>query len=329
MRVLVTGGGGFLGSAIARRLAARGDEVHSFSRGRYPELEAVGIHCHQGDITDAASLRNAARDCDVICHVAAKPGIWGSYQSFFDTNVLGTRNVLAICRDLGIRRLVHTSSPSVVFDGKDMEGVDESVPYPDHFEAAYPKTKAIAEREVLAASDNNLATVALRPHLIWGPGDNHLIPRLLARAKAGALRRIGSGNPKVDSVFVDNAADAHVLAVDRLHPGSPIAGKAYFITQDEPMPIWDLINAILATADLPPVQRSVPTGAAVAVGAVLEVVHRLLPMLGEPRMTRFLARELSTAHWFDISAAKRDLGYVPHISTEEGLARLKASFIGV
>jgi nucleoside-diphosphate-sugar epimerase len=329
MRVLVTGGGGFLGSALARRLAARGDEVHSFSRGRYPELEAVGVHCHQGDITDTAALRNAARDCDVICHVAAKPGIWGSYQSFFDTNVLGTRNVLAICRDLGIRRLVHTSSPSVVFDGKNMEGVDESVPYPDHFEAAYPKTKAIAEREVLAANDKNLATVALRPHLIWGPGDNHLIPRLLARAKAGALRRIGTGNPKVDSVFIDNAADAHILAVDRIHPGSPIAGKAYFITQDEPMPIWDLINAILGTADLPPVHRSIPTGAAVAIGAVLEGVHRLLPMLGEPRMTRFLARELSTAHWFDISAAKRDLGYVPQISIEEGLARLKASFAGV
>lgn len=328
MKALVTGGGGFLGKAIARSLVERGNEVRSFSRGHYSELAQLGITSIQGDITDTNTLRDAARGCDILFHVAAKPGIWGSYQSFFDTNVVGTRNVLAICRELGIKRLVHTSSPSVVFDGEDMEGADESVPYPDHYEAHYPKTKAIAEQEVLAANGPELATVALRPHLIWGPGDNHLIPRLLARARAGALRRIGSRNPKVDSVYIDNAADAHLLAADRLSPGSPVAGKAYFISQGEPMPIWDLINRILQTADLPPVTRTIPTGVAVAAGAVLEVVHGIFPSLGEPRMTRFLARELSTAHWFDLTAARRDLGYEPKVTIAEGLERLREALTG-
>lgn len=325
MKALVTGGGGFLGSAIARQLRARGDIVRSFSRRTYPELAKLGIESMQGDISDPIAVLKAAEGCDIVFHVAAKPGIWGPYREFFETNVVGTRNVLAACKQLGIGRLVHTSSPSVVFNGRDVEGDDESVPYPEHFEADYPKTKAQAEQEVLTANGPDLATVALRPHLIWGPGDNHLIPRLLARAKAGALRRIGSRNPKVDSVYIDNAADAHLLAADRLEPGSPIAGRAYFITQGEPMPVWDLINAILATANLPPVTRTIPTGVAVTVGAVLEKIHGLIPSLGEPRMTRFLARELSTAHWFDLSAARRDLGYEPQVSIHEGLERLRQS----
>ncbi|MFO0945456.1 MAG: NAD-dependent epimerase/dehydratase family protein [Planctomycetota bacterium] len=325
MRALVTGGGGFLGSAIARKLAARGDEVRSFSRSRYPELETLGIHCYEGDITDADAVRDAARGCDVVFHVAAKPGVWGPYIDYFRTNVLGTQNVIDACRRLGIRKLVHTSSPSVVFDGRDMEGVNESVPYPEHFEAAYPKTKAIAERAVLDANGSSLATVALRPHLIWGPGDNHLIPRLIARAKARQLRRIGGRNPKVDSVYVDNAADAHLLAADRLQPGAPLAGRAYFITQGEPMPVWDLVDAILKAHGLPPVKGTVPTWLAIALGGALEGIHQLLNLAREPRMTRFVARELSTAHWFDISAAKRDLGYEPRVSTAEGLRRL-ASF---
>lgn len=325
MKALVTGGGGFLGAAIARRLAARGDQVRSFSRSRYPELEALGIECHTGDISDAVAVERASEGRDIVFHVAAKPGIWGPYADYFRTNVVGTRNVIAACRRLGIRRLVHASSPSVVFDGRDMEGVDESVPYPDHYEAAYPRTKAMAERAVLEANGNELATVALRPHLIWGPGDNHLIPRLLARAKANQLRRIGRRNPKVDSVYVDNAAHAHVLAGDRLAVGAPIAGRAYFITQGEPMPIWDLVDSILDAHGLPPVTGTVPTWLAVGLGGTLEAVHRMFRLSREPRMTRFLARELSTAHWFDITAAHRDLGYEPLVSTSEGLRRLASS----
>ena len=325
MIALVTGGGGFLGSAIVRRLRERGDRVHTFSRRHYPELAALGVAQHQGDIADPIAVSRAAAGCDIVFHVAAKAGIGGRYRAYHRANVLGTANVLTACRHHGIPRLVYTSSPSVVFDGRDMDGVDESVSYPTHYEAAYPHTKATAERMVLRANGSTLATVSLRPHLIWGPGDNHLIPRLLARARAGRLRRLGRESKRIDSVYIDNAADAHVLAADRLAPRSLIAGKAYFITQGEPVPVWDLINRILHTAGLGPVTRSIPTGLAYAMGGLLELVYSVFWPNDEPPMTRFLVRELTTAHWFDLTAARRDLGYHPKVSLDEGLSRLAAS----
>ena len=326
MKALVTGGGGFLGGAIVRGLRQRGDAVRSFSRQEHPHLAALGVEQRQGDLANSSDVLAAAKDCDLVFHVAAKAGIWGAYEDYHRANVVGTENVLAACQRHGIHRLVYTSSPSVVFDGRDMEGVNESTPYPQHYEAHYPRTKARAEQSVLAANSARLATVALRPHLIWGPGDNHLVPRILAKARAGQLRRIGSRANRVDSLYIDNAAAAHLLAADRLAPGSPVAGKVYFIAQDEPLPVWDLINRILAAADLPPVERTIPTGVAYAAGAILEGCHWLLQLKGEPRMTRFLARELSTAHWFDLTAARRDLGYSPEVSLAEGLRRLQASF---
>jgi nucleoside-diphosphate-sugar epimerase len=326
VRALVTGGGGFLGKAIVERLRARGDHVQSFSRGDYPELRALGVPLFQGDLTDPNSLSRAAEGCDIVFHVAARPGIWGPYREYYLTNVVGTENVLAVCRQLGIARLVYTSTPSVVFDGKNQEGIDESAPYPNHYHAYYPQTKAQAERLVLQANDSGLSTVALRPHLIWGPGDHHLVPRIIARARSGALRRIGSGVNLVDCVYIDNAADAHILAADRLSPGSPIAGKAYFISQGEPWPLWELINRILQAAHLPPVSRSISPRLAYSAGWVLETVYGVFRWQSEPRMTRFLARELSTAHWFNIEAARRDLDYRPVVSIEEGLRRLEESF---
>jgi nucleoside-diphosphate-sugar epimerase len=281
---------------------------------------------HQGDIADPVAVSRAAAGCEVIFHVAAKAGVGGRYRDYHRVNVAGTANILTACRHHGIARLVYTSSPSVVFSGRDMAGVDESVPYPPHYEAAYPQTKAIAERMVLHANGPILATVALRPHLIWGPGDHHLIPRLLARARAGRLRRIGTESKLIDSVYIDNAADAHLLAADRLVPGSPVAGKVYFITQGEPVPLWDLVNRILYVAGLEPVTRSIPAGLAYAAGGLLEMVYVVFRPQDEPPITRFVARELTTAHWFDISAARRDLGYEPKVSLEEGLRRLAASF---
>jgi nucleoside-diphosphate-sugar epimerase len=326
MMALVTGGGGFLGGAIVRRLVARGDTVRSLARNRYPVLEVLGVTQFQGDVADVGVVASAAAGCDVLFHVAAKAGIWGRYDDYHRANVTGTENILAACRKHDVHRLVYTSSPSVVFDGRDMEGVDESVPYPSHYEAYYPKTKAIAECLILRANDDALATVALRPHLIWGPGDTNLIPRILARARAGRLRRIGKASKRIDSVYIDNAAEAHILAADRLAPGSPIAGKVYFISQGEPVPLWDLVNRILAAAGLPPVTRTVPVWAARLAGWALEGVWGLLGRQEEPPMTRFLACELATAHWFNLSAARRDLGYEPHISIEEGLRRLESSF---
>jgi len=325
VNALVTGGGGFLGGAVVRLLRARGDRVRSLQRGAYPALAALGVEAIQGDIADAAAVSKAAEGVDVVFHVAAKAGVWGPEAEFHAANVTGTENVLAACKTHGIERLVYTSSPSVVFDGRDMEGVDESVPYPPHWEAHYPRTKAIAERAVLAANGPALATVSLRPHLIWGPGDNHLVPRILARGRRGQLRRIGHANKAIDSVYIDNAADAHLLAADRLSPGAPIAGKAYFITNGEPMPVWDLVNAILKAGGAPPVTRTIPVWAARAAGTVLETVYATLGLSGEPRMTRFVARELATAHWFNIGAARRDLGYEPKVTIEEGLRRLAAN----
>jgi 2-alkyl-3-oxoalkanoate reductase len=328
MNALVTGGGGFLGKAIVTRLIARGDTVTSFARGAYPELRALGVRVTQGELVNADAVQRAAEGCDIVFHVAAKPGIWGPYQDYYRVNVVGTENVLGACRACEIARLVFTSTPSVVFDGKDQEGIDESTPYPKHYHAFYPETKALAERLVLQANDSRLATVALRPHLIWGPGDNHLVPRILARARAGVLRRVGRRDNLVDCVYIDNAADAHLLAAERLAPGAAIAGKTYFISQGEAWPLWDLVNAILKAADLPPVTRTVPVSVAYAAGWAFEVTYRLLGLTSEPRMTRFLARELSTAHWFNIDAARRDLGYAPTVSIEEGLGRLRESLLG-
>src|SRR5262249_3271763 len=157
------------------------------SRRRYPVLDALGVTQHQGDVADPIAVQRAAAGCDILFHVAAKAGAWGPYREYNRANVVGTENVLAACRKHGVRRLVYASSPSVVFGGRDMEGVNEAVPYPARYEAHYPHTKAIAERLVLAANRPDLATVALRPHLIWGPGDNQLVPRILARARAGRL----------------------------------------------------------------------------------------------------------------------------------------------
>jgi nucleoside-diphosphate-sugar epimerase len=320
MKALVTGGGGFLGGAIVRLLRDRGVAVRSISRQRYPTLDAEQV---QGDIADADAVRRAVEGCDIVFHVAAKAGISPRYREYHEANVIGTENIVSACRAASVSRLVYTSSPSVVFDGSDMENVDETVPYPKHYHAAYPKTKAQAERLVLAANDGQLATVALRPHLIWGPGDNHLVPRILARAKAGRLRLVGSGANKIDSIYIDNAALGHLQAADRLSIGSPISGRAYFLSNGEPMAARDLINGILAAAGQPPVTKSVSPRVAYLAGAFLETIYSICWPTSEPPMTRFLAKELATAHWFDLTAARRDLGYEPKVSIAEGLERLR------
>ncbi|QVL33357.1 NAD-dependent epimerase/dehydratase family protein [Telmatocola sphagniphila] len=322
---LVTGGGGFLGRSIVRLLIDRGYHVRSFSRTNSGHIQSPSVEICLGDLVDPEAIERAGHGCDVIYHVAAKAGIWGSYRDYFSANVIGTRHVLSACRKNQVRRLVYTSTPSVVYPGGDLEEVNESIPYPRRFEAPYAETKAIAEQEVLAANYGDLSTVALRPHLIWGPGDPHLIPRIVTRARKGKLACIGSGNNKVDVIFVENAALAHILAGESLASASPQAGKAYFLSQGEPVKLWDFINQILAIYNVPPVTRRIPTSVAYSIGWMMEGLYRLFPILGEPPMTRFVARNLSTAHWFDISAAKRDFGYSPMISTAEGLERLRES----
>ena len=322
----MTGGGGFLGFALVKKLVAAGWDVQSLQRGDYPRLAKLGVPSVRADLSDRPAVFAACKGMDAVFHVAAKAGVWGPAAEYTRINVDGTQAVIDGCREAGVPRLIYTSTPSVVHDGDSVEGVDESAPYATRFLTHYPRTKAEAERRVLAANAPGLSTLALRPHLIWGPADNQLVPRAVERARAGKLKLVGSGDNLVDSIYVDNAADAHVLAAERLAPGAPCAGKPYFITQGEPMKVRDLINGILAAAGLGPVTKSVPPGVAYAVGAVLETAYGLVGAKREPIMTRFVAKQLSTSHWYNPTAARRDLGFAPALTVAEGLAELKAWF---
>jgi nucleoside-diphosphate-sugar epimerase len=333
MRALVTGGGGFIGKAIVTALRARGDEVCTLARGDYPELAALGCTVLRGDLGDAAAALRAAEGCDVVFHVAAKAGVWGPREEYERTNVLGTEHVIAACVAANVPKLVFTSSPSVAHAGGDLEGVDASHPYPleDAYAADYPRTKAMAEKRVRAANGRalanggKLATVSLRPHLVWGPGDNHLVPRLVARAKVGKLRIVGDGRSKVDSTYIDNAVDAHLAAAAALTVDGPLGGNAYFVSNGEPLPVGELMNRMVTAAGAPPATRHIPYRVAWLAGALSELVYGALGREQEPMMTRFLAEQLATAHWFDISACARDFGWTPRVSIEEGLRRLAAS----
>lgn len=323
-QALVTGGSGFLGGAIVKRLLEKGLRVRVLCRGNYPELTKAGCEVFQGEISDASLVSNAVKGCDIVFHVAAKAGIEEPYSEYERINYHGTMKVLDACNEHGVKRLVYTSSPSVCFAHGDVEGADESLPYPEHHDAYYPATKCMAEKAVLIANGEKIATVALRPHLIWGPGDNQLTPRLVGKARAGKLKFVGDGRNKVDTVYIDNAADAHILAAERLFINSKVSGKAYFITNGDPRPISEITNLIIGAAGVPPVTATISPKVAWLVGLVCEVVYKTFKLKGEPPITRWVAGELSTAHWFNIDAARKDLSYSPEVSIEEGIERLKA-----
>jgi len=324
LKTLVTGGGGFLGSSICRQLLGQGHEVVAFQRSAASHLESPGIQIIRGDVTDISALREAAKDCAAIIHTAGKAGLWGEQLEYQKINVEGTANVIRICQDLSIRNMVHTSSPSVVHSGGDIENGNESLPLAEHFTSPYPATKALAEKIVLASNRDGLRTVALRPHLIWGPGDPHILPRLAKKVRAGVLALPGP-EKVIDTIFVENAAQAHVLALQELQGKARCAGKPYFITNNEPLPQGEIIQKLLAAIGIKVKIRSVPTGLARAVGAVCEFSWRFLPLPGEPPITRFAVDQLGTAHWFNISAAGRDFGYRPKFSIAEGLTVLAKS----
>jgi nucleoside-diphosphate-sugar epimerase len=324
-RVLVTGAGGFLGFHITKLLIARGDQVVAFSRKRYEKLEALGVASIQGDVRDSKAVEQACRGMEIVFHTAAVAGIWGPWEHYHGINTVGTEHLLRACQLHRVGRLVFSSSPSVTFDGQDQCGVDESAPYPTSWYCHYPHSKALAEQAVLAANDpRGLLTCALRPHLIWGPGDPHLVPRLLQRARSGRLRQVGDGTNQIDMVFVENAALAHLQAADALTAESPVAGSSYFISQGEPVNCWNWINELLSLDELPPLRKKISFQAAWRLGAVCETVFRLLRIRSEPPMTRFLAAQLGKSHYFNIDRARRDFGYVPQVSTQQGMERLAA-----
>ncbi|MCB1569102.1 MAG: NAD-dependent epimerase/dehydratase family protein [Xanthomonadales bacterium] len=326
MRVLVTGGGGFLGAALCTRLRQRGYEVLSYARHEYDRLKPIKVQQIRGDISNFETVTSAFADVDAVFHVAAKAGAWGSFQEYFDANVRGTWNVIAACRMNRVRTLVYTSTPSVAHRGtRPVAGLNEQdALLADRYKSWYPACKRVAEEHVLAANGNALATVALRPRLIWGAGDNHLLPRLVDRAREGKLRFVGDGMNLVDTTYIDNAVQAHLDAFDALHekPGAACAGKAYFISNGEPKPIADIINSLLRATGAPTVTQLLPYRVAYALATSMELTYGLLPLKGEPLLTRFLVEQLSTTHYYDISAAKRDFGYQPKISILEGLRQL-------
>lgn len=328
MNILVTGGTGFLGRNLVERLLGEDRKITVLGRTASPELERRGVRFIRASLDDTAATMAACAGMDTVFHVAARVGVWGRYDDFYRTNVQGTHALLEGCHQHGVKRFVYTSTPSVVYNGHDHTGSDESLPLTTHCPSPYPLTKAMAEREVLAANTSDFRTVALRPHLIWGVGDPHLVPRVLTRARAGKLRIIGRGQNRVDMVHVNNAVDAHLLAEQALkRRDAPAAGRAYFITNDEPVVLWDWINGLLTALGEPAVTKKISLGTATTIGAVCESIWGVLRIKSEPPMTRFIAKELATDHWFDISAAKRDLNYAPRMSMAAGTAELVASYL--
>jgi len=322
MKALVIGGGGFVGSAIVRQLVDRGDEVAVFGRHHYPAIEKMSVPQIQGDILDSNLLIRNMQGFDTVFHVAAKAGIWGPKEEYESVNVTGTRNVLGACFANEVSSLVYTSTPSVVFNRQDLRGADETSPYARRFLCYYASSKAMAEQMVLASNSKVMKTCAIRPHLVWGPGDPHLVPRLIERGRKKQLKQVGSGKNLVDISYIDNVADAHILAADNLNSTATAAGNAYFISQGEPVNLWNWINDLYTRMDIPPITRKVGEVPAYLVGTFLEGIHMWFGISAEPRMTRFLAEQLARSHWFSIDRARRDLGYEPRISTAEGMERL-------
>ncbi len=323
MNVLVTGGGGFMGMALIKRLIDEGHKVTSFSRREYPLHWALGISSIQADIRDQKAIEKACKGRDVVFHLAAKVGIWGNYDSYYSTNVTGTSNVIEACRKQGVSRIVFTSSSSVVFDGSDLDGVDESFPYPEKHGSHYASTKAKAERLIVEANSEALKTISLRPHLVWGPYDAHIIPGILKRASSGRLRRIGDTEHFIDTTYIDNMIDALLLAVEALDSKPEAAGRIFFITNGEPARVWDFVNSIIQIAGHEPVQKKMPEKVALFAAGMAEWLHKISKANTEPFMTRFAIKELCTNHWFDIASAKEVLGYTPRISYAEGFKYLK------
>jgi nucleoside-diphosphate-sugar epimerase len=324
LNVLITGGGGFLGSAVCRQLLALGHRVVAFQRSPAEHLNHPALTEIRGDVTRLEDLSTAAAGCDAIVHTAGKAGVWGDANEFHRVNVDGTANVIETCRRVGIRFLVHTSSPSIVHVGGDIGGGDESLPIADHFSAPYPESKAAAERLVIAANGESLRSTALRPHLIWGPGDPHILPRLAAKARGGSLALPGP-EKRVDTIFVENAALAHVKALDELTNAGRCAGKSYFVTNNEPLPQGEIMRRLLAAIGIEVRIRAVPVVVAMAAGTLCEFAWRALKLKSEPPVTRFAVEQLATEHWFDTRAAERDFGYRPTVSIAEGLERLRGS----
>jgi nucleoside-diphosphate-sugar epimerase len=284
-----------------------------------------------GDVTDRAVVRRAVADCDTVVHLAAKVGVSGRWADFQRTNVTGTDIVVQACLDLGVPRLVHVSSPSVAHGGNSLVGVGAEPADPEHARGHYARSKAMAELVALAADGPRLRVLAIRPHLVWGPGDTQLVARIIDRARRGTLPILGSGAALVDTTYVDNAAEALVAAVDRV---DEVHGRALVVSNAEPRPIAELIAAIAAAGGEPPPTRHVPAAVGTAAGAIVEALWSIRGLAdrsgrrfgeADPPMTRFLAEQLSTAHWFDQRQTQQLLRWRPRVDLATGFTLLGMS----
>lgn len=328
MKALVTGASGFIGLYIAEQLAARGDVVRAFCRTERPEFEQAGIEFFPGCLQQEESLQQAVQGCDVVFHVAGSTGLWGSWKHFYEVNTLGTQHVLEACKKHQIPKLIYTSSPSVIFDGSSHENGNEQLPYPQKYLCHYSHTKALGEQEVLQANQpGQLLTAAIRPHLVWGPRDENLIPRVCQLAQSGRLRRVGNGKNLISVSYVENVAAAHLQLADALATDSPTAGQTYFINDPEPVLLWEWLNSLLKSAAIPPINKSISLPACQLSGWLLETLYSIFPLKGEPAMTRFLAAQLGQSHYYSIEKAQRDFNYQPILSVEEGLKKLKPELL--
>jgi 2-alkyl-3-oxoalkanoate reductase len=326
MKVLITGATSLLAEVTVEALLQRGDDVRVMQRGDVHDRLRGRVECVRGDIRDATAVHEAMRGCDAVIHAAAKVGVVGSYDDYRAVNVGGTANVVAAMRRHNIGRLVHVSTPSVAHGGEPIVGAGAEPPLTNHRNAPYAETKAQAELDALAANDASLAVVAIRPHLVWGPGDTQLVGRIVDRARAGRLALVGDGAALVDSTYIDNAATALVAALDAVSPHAACAGRAYVIANNEPRPIRELVEGIVLAAGLPFKPRHVPRPIALLGGSIVERAWSRAGRSDEPPMTRFLAEQLATAHWFDPRPALLDLGYQPRVTIDEGFGLLRSWF---
>lgn len=325
MKVFITGGGGFLGTYIVQKLVKRGYSVTNFSRSRYPHLENIGVHCVQGDLNNVDELVAAMKGHEVCFHVASKVAMWGKKEDFLRTNYKGTQNVIHACKKNSINKLIYTSTPSVVFGEHGFEGESEELPYPKKSYSRYGMSKAMAEKLVLESANDDFFTVALRPHLVFGPGDQNLIPRLVESARKKKLKMIGNGENKVDVLYVENAADAHICALDKMltHP-KLISGQAFFLGQG-PVKLWEFINKILIHYGIDPIDKSnkLSTRLAFTIGKCFEALSSLFGLYNwNPPMTRFVALQLGEHHYYDHSKAEKLLEWKPKVDLDEALGRL-------
>ena len=327
MKVLVTGASSLIGAGVAMRLARRGDDVVTFQRRAVQGLDAESsIAQLTGDIRSKYAVDKAAADCDAIVHLAAKVGVTGTWEEYRSINVDGTANVIAAATRRSIVRVVHVSSPSVAHGGEPIIGGPAAPPVLGRRRAWYPESKAMAEIDALDAVCDGLGLVAIRPHLVWGPGDTQLVGRIVERARAGRLALVGGGRALVDTTYIDNAVEALIAALDAVAPGAACSGRAYVISNGEPRPIRDLVEGICRAADVPFRPRDISLRAAKTVGAIVERAWPVLRRDDEPPLTHFVAEQLGTAHWFDPRPARDDLGWSPTVSIDEGLRLLERWF---